>query len=235
MVVGGARGVVVLVRGGTHSPPDSPIHLGLPHEDEDHNTPPPDARGMLYQVHRGGLLDLGNSQARYFRLYLNNLIHSTYLDCFERWSNNDPELLNYVESCLHLQYPNPENHKFSRQWLESHVKTFLRNKRSSVRRAARRQRESPKHNHRPGQVHDIEWQKAMAELLEEDAAGVGRRYAQQMDARARQTPTHYGSGGKATWKDKYVSIYLFRYLFSINPQQLVCLKLIILLSCVSTT
>ena len=75
----------------------------------------------------------------------------------------------------------------------------------------------------------------MAELLEEDAAGVGRRYAQQRDAKARQTPTNYGSGGKAAWKDKYVSIYLFRYLFSINPQQLVCLKLIILLSCVSTT
>ena len=87
-----------------------------------------------------------------------------------------------------------------------------------MRRAARRQRESPEHNHRPGQVHDIEWQKAMAELLEEDAAGVGRRHAQQRDARARQTPTHYGSGGKAAWKDKYVSIYLFRYLFFINPQ-----------------
>ena len=55
----------------------------------------------------------------------------------------------------------------------------------------------------------MEWQKAMAELREEDAAG-GRRHVQQRDERAHQTPTHYGLGGKATWKDKYVNIYLLK-------------------------
>ena len=52
----------------------------------------------------------------------------------------------------------------------------------------------------------------MVDLREEDAAG-GRRHVQQRDARARQMPTHYGSGGKATWKDKYVSIYLLMLSF----------------------
>ena len=48
---------------------------------------------------------------------------------------------------------------------------FFKNKRSSVRRAAKRTFESGDHNYRPGNVHDKEWDKAMGELEDERAAG----------------------------------------------------------------
>ena len=66
---------------------------------------------------------------------------------------------------------------------------------------------NPNHNYRPGQVHDREWDIAMDEKREELATG-SSRYAQQKAARAGQTPTHYGSGGKAAWKDKFYNITL---------------------------
>ena len=70
-----------------------------------------------------------------------------------------------------MRFPNPEGHDFLRQWLEEYEKTFLKNKRSSVRRAAKRTFESVDHNYRPGNVHDEEWDKAMGELEDERAAG----------------------------------------------------------------
>ena len=189
--------------GGTNSPPVSP--LPTPAESEDHDIPPADAHGLYYHVHRGGDVDLGTVAGRRFWTHLNNLIHSTYQDCFISFKKQDPDHLNYIETCMHMRFPNPPGQEFSRQWLEEHVKQFLKNKKSSTRRAALKQVEDPVHNHRPGQIHDQEWEKAMAEKEVERVAGT-RAHAQQRDARARQTPTHYGSGGKAAWKDKYVSI-----------------------------
>ena len=108
-----------------------------------------------------------------------------------------------------MRFPNPEEgHDFSRQWLEEYVKNFLKNKRSSVRRAAKRTFESADHNYWPGNVHDEEWDKAMGELEDERVAGQ-RAHTRQVQARAQQTPTHYGSGGKAAWKDKFVSAHCF--------------------------
>lgn len=52
-------------------------------------------------------------------------------------------------------------------------------------------------------MHDQEWTFAMEEIAR------GRITTQQQEARARQTPTHWGSGGKAAWKDKYVSTLFF--------------------------
>lgn len=195
--------------GGTYSPPVSPAFepgLGTVHEDEDHDMPEPDAHMMYYQIHRGGEVDLGSAQGRNLRLYLNNLIHSTYQNCFIKFRDQSIDHLNYIETSMHMQYPNPEGHQFSRQWLESHVKTFLKNKKSSVRRAAKAQCGSPTRNHRPGQVHDQEWEFAMAEA-EVASTGGQTPNTQQRQARAGQTPTHYGSGGKQAWKDKYVSVF----------------------------
>ena len=45
----------------------------------------------------------------------------------------------------------------------------------------------------------------MGELEDERAAGA-RAHSRQVQARAQQMPTHYGSGGKAAWKDKFVNI-----------------------------
>ncbi len=156
-------------------------------------------------------MDLGSHLGRTFRGHLNQLIHSTYQDCFAAFKDQDPSDLTYVQTTLLLRFPNPEGQEFSRQWLEEYVKTFLKNKRSSVRRAAKRTFESAGHNYRPGNVHDEEWEKAMGELEDERAAGA-RAHTRQVDARAQQRPTHYGSGGKAAWKDKFVSA---RYFISI--------------------
>ena len=198
--------------GNTNSPPVSPLPGSPPlppvAEDEDHDRPRPDAHGFYYRVHRGEV-DLGTQAGRAFRTHLNNLIHSTYQNCFIKWKQLDPANLDYIDASLDLHYPNPAGHKYSRQWMEDHVKQFLKNKKSSTRRAARKAFEDPDHNHRPGQVHDIEWETTMAERYNEHASGQ-RSHSQQRDARARQTPTHYGSGGKKAWKDKYVSnIYFY--------------------------
>ena len=197
--------------GNTDSPPISPLPASPPlpavAEDEDHDRPSPDAQGFYYRVHRGEV-DLGTQAGKAFRTHLNSLIHSTYQNCFTKWRQQDPSNLDYIDASLDLRYPNPPGHKYSRQWMEDHVKHFLKNKISSTRRAAGKAFEDPDHNHRPGQVHDIEWETAMAEKYNEHASGQ-RAHSQQRDARARQTPTHYGSGGKKAWKDKFVSnIYI---------------------------
>ena len=91
--------------------------------------------------------------------------------------------MSYIQTTMLMRFPNPEGHDFSRKWLEEYVNNFFKNKRSSVRRAAKQTYESRDHNYRPGNVHDEEWDKAMGELEDERAAG----------ARAH-TPTGAGRG-----------------------------------------
>ena len=52
----------------------------------------------------------------------------------------------------------------------------------------------------------------MGELEDERALGVRAHTRQVDDVRAQQRPTHNGSGGKAAWKDKFMSA---RYFISI--------------------
>ena len=110
-------------------------------------------------------MDLGSRLGKVFRRHLNQLIHSTYQDCFDSFKDQDPTSLScYIHTTMLIRFPNPQGHHFSRQWLEEYVKNFLRNKKSSVQRATKRNFESPNHNYRPGNVHIEEWDKAMGEL-----------------------------------------------------------------------
>ena len=192
----------------TDSPPISPP-VALPVDDEDVDAPQPDAYGYYYRLNRDQEVDFGTERGKAFRSYLNNLIHSTYQNCFITFKYQDPSHLDYIEAAMHMRYPNPGGERFSTQWLSSHIMHFLNNKKSGCRKAAKKQVKDPNHNYRPGQVHDREWDIAMDEKREELATG-SSRYAQQKAARAGQTPTHYGSGGKAAWKDKFNHITLAR-------------------------
>ena len=150
---------------------------------------------------------MGTTQGRAFWTHLHSLIHSMYKNCFTTWKNQDPSNLDYIQASLHIWYPNPLNHRFSCSWLlEEQTKLFLNNKRSSVQSAAINVVREAERNLCPDQCHDQEWDFAMEEKLEE-AAMDRCAHPQQADAKARQTPTHYGSGGKKTFKDKYVSTW----------------------------
>lgn len=100
---------------------------------------------------------------------------------------------------MHARFPNPYGDRFSKEWLKTYTATFLKNKKATIRRAVKEQLRYPGQNKRGGNVHDVEWDFAL------DEARSGKDYKQQREARAGQTPTHWGSGGKTAWKDKYVS------------------------------
>lgn len=192
--------------GGTDSGPetDDVIYSRTPnYESEDHDAPLPNDGGLYYVVKRDGGVDMGNSQGITFRTHLRSLIHSTLQNCFLEWEQQDSNDVDYIQGALQARFPNPRGRCFTREWLEGEIKNFLRNKRSTVRRAAREQRANPRQNKRGANMHDAEWQFALDEI----DSGVDSR--QQREARARQRPTHWGSGSKAAWKDKYVSFNIF--------------------------
>ena len=65
----------------TDSPPISPP-VALPVDDEDVDATQPDAYGYYYRLNRDQEVDFGTKRGKAFILYLNNLIHSTYQNCF---------------------------------------------------------------------------------------------------------------------------------------------------------
>lgn len=115
----------------------------IPADSEDHDAPEPDASGLYYRVRRGGEVDFGSSRGRVFRFHLKSLIHSSYQFSFEKFDNNDPALLEYIHSTMHARFPNPYGDRFSKEWLTTYVAKFLKNKKSTIRRAVKEQLRYP--------------------------------------------------------------------------------------------
>ena len=91
---------------------------------------------------------------------------------FEKFKNNDPALLDYIESTMHARFPNPYGDRFSKQWLTTYTKKFLSNKKETIQRAVKDQIRFPGQNKRGGNVHDVEWEFAL------DEARSGKDYKQ---------------------------------------------------------
>ena len=200
---GGGGGFCCFGGGGSQLGESSPDLTA--HEDEDNDPIMPDTEGMVYKVRRNGEVDLGSPSGKLLRRSVRVLAHSTYNDCWTPYGRYPIDLVKYMEETLHLRYANPEGKRFSRKWLEQQIRDHLKNKKSTIMKNAREQVQNRDRNFRAATYHDGEWEYALEKAERERVTGV-REHQQQVDARARQSPTHYGSNTKQAFKDKYEAI-----------------------------